>query len=664
MQDTPRTSRENIFTSLLNFIADPVVVIDEKGRFLLVNMAFEGLTGLKKEKVIGKSFLDLNNLNGVNKLILLENLRKRNLGTAVEPYEITFSDTNGETKHAEVKAKQVEYAGQPAELVVFRDITRRKKNEQRLKEYSEKLQELVEKKAMEIKESEEKFRAISTSAMDAIVLLDETDKIVYWNPAAERIFGYTTEEAVGKELAKLVVLPASRGHHLMLLEKRVEIKALRKDRTEFPIELFATTLKLKDRNCLLEIIRDVSERRKMEDDLRRERDKLEAVTENIGAGLTIVSKDYRILWANKFLRQIFGNVEQKTCYSTFHNMDKFWPNCGAKKVFDGATTDTHEFIFKDDRGNTQWIELTATPIKDKDGTVVAASELAVAITERKLMQNKLAEYSQSLEKLIEERTEELKQTQAKLVKSERLATIGELAAMVGHDLRNPLTGIKGATYYLKTKYGVEIDAKGNEMLRIIDLCIDYSNKIIDDLLEYSREMTLDLTETNPKRLLRHSMSMLKIPRNIQVTNAVEAEPKIIADKAKLNRVFVNIIKNAFDAMPNGGTLTITSKAAEDNVVIAFTDTGLGMLEETLSKLGSPLFTTKAKGMGFGLSICKRIVEAHDGKISVESTIGKGTAVTVTIPVNPKAPTENEEASVFNEPEVSVMMPQKVETENS
>ena len=221
MQDKPQTSRENIFTALLNFIADPVVVVDEKGCFLLVNMAFEGLTGLAKEKVIGKSFLDLNNLNGVNKLILLENLRKRNLGTTVEPYEITFSDTNGETRHAEVKAKKIEYAGQPAELVVFRDITRRKKNEQRLKEYSEKLQELVEKKAMEIKESEEKFRAISTSAMDAIVLLDETDKIVYRNPAAERIFGYTTEEAVGKELWKLVVPPESRGHHLMLLEKLI-----------------------------------------------------------------------------------------------------------------------------------------------------------------------------------------------------------------------------------------------------------------------------------------------------------------------------------------------------------------------------------------------------------------------------------------------------------
>src|SRR3972149_11738886 len=205
MQDTPRTSRENIFTALLNFIADPVVIVDEKGRFLLVNMAFEGLTGLAKEKVIGKSCLDLNNLNGVNKLILLENLRKRNLGTAVEPYEITFSDTNGETKYAEVKAKKIEYAGQPAELVVFRAITRRKKNEQRLKEYSEKLQELVEKKAKEIKESEEKFRGISNSVNDALVLVDTAGRVIYWNPTPEKIFGYTKEEKRGKKIHQLIV---------------------------------------------------------------------------------------------------------------------------------------------------------------------------------------------------------------------------------------------------------------------------------------------------------------------------------------------------------------------------------------------------------------------------------------------------------------------------
>jgi signal transduction histidine kinase len=267
----------------------------------------------------------------------------------------------------------------------------------------------------------------------------------------------------------------------------------------------------------------------------------------------------------------------------------------------------------------------------------------------------LAEYSQKLKKKVEKRTEQLKQTQAKLVKSERLATIGELAAMVGHDLRNPLTGIKGATYYLKTKYGMEINAKGKEMLKTIDECIEYSNGIINDLLEYSREMRLELTQIDPKTLLSQSMSMIKVPSNIQVVDSIEAEPKIMVDEAKLNRVFVNIIKNAFDAMPDGGTLTIKSKAVQDNLEIVFIDNGIGMSEETLSKLGSPLFTTKAKGMGFGLSICKRIVEAHGGKISVESESGKGTKVTVTISVNPKPVDEGEEKWIFSQSMLSATL---------
>jgi signal transduction histidine kinase len=124
----------------------------------------------------------------------------------------------------------------------------------------------------------------------------------------------------------------------------------------------------------------------------------------------------------------------------------------------------------------------------------------------------------------------------------------------------------------------------------------------------------------------------------------------------MRKVFVNIITNAVDAMPGAGTVTIASKAAKDNVKIVFKDTGTGMTEETLSKLklGFPLFTTKARGMGFGLPICKRIVEAHGGKISLKSKLGKGTAVTITIPVNPKPASEGEEKWIFNESVLQAM----------
>jgi signal transduction histidine kinase len=389
---------------------------------------------------------------------------------------------------------------------------------------------------------------------------------------------------------------------------------------------------------------------------------LEVVTENIGAGLIIISKDYRILWANKFLKQIFGNVEQKPCYPTIHKRYAICPDCGVKKVFEkNATFDVHEIALEDDNGNTQWIELVVTPIKDKEGNVVAALELAVNITERKLMQNKLAEYSQQLEKLVAKRTEELKNTQAKLVKSERLATIGELAAMVGHDLRNPLTGIMGAAYYLKTKHSAEIGTKGKEMLKSIENAINYSNKIVNDLLEYSRDLTLDLTKVTSKALLKNALPSLEVPNGIKIIDATEDHPPIKADKEKMRRVFANIIQNAFDAMPEGGTLTIKSRGVKGKVEISFKDTGTGMSKETLRKLkrGVPLFTTKAKGMGFGLPICRRIVEAHGGKLSVESKIGKGTKVTVTIPVNPNPVSEGEEKWIFSESMLSTITMQEV-----
>jgi len=661
MQNEPRESNENNFMALLNFIVDPAVIVDEKGHILLVNIALENLTGLSKKELVGKPFFELSNLVAESKATLLENLMKRMQGLSLEPYEITFTDKTGETRYAEVKAKKIDYAGQPADLVIFRDITRRKQNAMRLKEYSEKMEALVDEKVKEIKESEEKFRAISTSAIDAIIVVDDTGKIVYWNPAAERIFGYTNEEAVGKELQTLCV--PTRFHEIFLknfagflkmrktsLGKAFEAIAIRKDGTEFPMELSPSALKWEGRNCLLRIIRDVSERRKMEDKLKQERDTLEAVTANVGAGLAIISKDYRILWANKLLKQI-GDIENKLCYSMFNTIDTICPDCGVRKVFEnGVPFDRHEYCCPLDEAHTRWVELIVTPIKDKDGTVIAALEFSIDITERKLMQNKLEEYSQKLEQLVAKRTEELEQTQAKLLKTERLAVIGELAAIIGHDLRNPLTGIKGATYYLKTKYGAETDVKRKEMLEIIEKDINYSNKIINDLLDYSRDLTLELVNTTPKLLLKNALSLIEVPERIKIIDATEDKLEIKADAEKIYRAFVNIITNAIDAMPESGTLTVTSKAMKGNVKIAFKDTGTGMSEETLSKLKlwSPLFTTKAKGMGFGLPVCKRIVEAHGGKISVESTLGKGTTVTITIPVNPQPVNEGEEKWIFNE----------------
>ena len=170
------------------------------------------------------------------------------------------------------------------------------------------------------------------------------------------------------------------------------------------------------------------------------------------------------------------------------------------------------------------------------------------------------------------------------------------------------------------------------MLDAIQVSIEYSNRIINDLLDYSREIKLKIEETTPKSLINSTLTLTPPPENVKVIDLTQDEQKIQVDKVHISRVFANIIKNAFDAMPNGGNLTIRNKRKEDTIEISFEDTGSGMTKEVIDKLWTPLFTTKIKGMGFGLSICKRIVEAHGGNIDVKSVLQKGTTFTIAIPV--------------------------------
>jgi two-component system sporulation sensor kinase C len=233
-------------------------------------------------------------------------------------------------------------------------------------------------------------------------------------------------------------------------------------------------------------------------------------------------------------------------------------------------------------------------------------------------------------------TTEQKELEQKLIKSERLASIGELAAILGHDLRNPLMGIRGASYYLKTKYTEVLDSNDEAMFDSIDKSINYSDKIINDLIEYSCEINLDLETATPKSLVKNALALIGLPENVVIIDETKEEPNLQIDASKIIRGFINIIKNAFDAMPNGGKLTIKSEEVGGAIVFSFRDTGDGMTQETLDKLWTPLFTTKAKGMGFGLPICKRTVEAHTGKICAESSVKQGTTIRVELPLNLKA----------------------------
>lgn len=342
--------------------------------------------------------------------------------------------------------------------------------------------------------------------------------------------------------------------------------------------------------------------------------KYESVVENANDGITI-TQDGKFIFVNKKMAEMTGYTVEEwlgkdMLWLVAHGyreklskeLAKMMPKYEKSRIILPSTY-TVRIVTRD--GKELLVETSSTFIEYKGKPVILT--FARDITEKERMQRELQN-------------------------AQRLAVIGELAASVGHDLRNPLTGIKGAAYYLKMKWASKIDETSREMFSVIENDVQYSNKIIDDLLDFSRDIRLDRKKTSVRNIVETTLAKMQIPRRVKVSDSIAETLMVFVDIFQLNRVFWNIIKNAVEAMPKGGNLDIRSELVGGSLRIMFRDTGVGISKENMSRLGSPLFTTKAKGVGMGLAICKRLVEAHGGSLLVESKQGKGTCVTVTLPI--------------------------------
>jgi PAS domain S-box-containing protein len=253
------------------------------------------------------------------------------------------------------------------------------------------------------------------------------------------------------------------------------------------------------------------------------------------------------------------------------------------------------------------------------------------ITERKRAEEVLKEYSERLEDMVDERTKELRDAQERLLRAERLAAIGQLGASVGHELRNPLGIIKNSAYYLGMKLG-HADEKVKKHLKIVEREIVRSNKIINDLLSFARDKKPTLQKTQINTIIQDALLRTTGPENVAVvTELGEDLPPLMADPDQIEQVFINLILNAVQAMPDGGRLEIATRTEDGFVVTEFKDNGCGISQENLGKIFEPLFTTKTQGIGLGLAVSKQIIEAHAGSIEVASEMGKGTTFRVRLP---------------------------------
>ena len=484
----------------------------------------------------------------------------------------------------------------------------------------------------QIQESERRYRTLFESAGDAIFIIDiEGEKagdIVEANPAAAEMHGYRMEELLKLNLVKDLDAPDATAEAPQRIERILqgewiqdEINHRKKDGTLFPVEISAGLIEYMGRRYILAIDRDISERKHMERMLIQAKIEWENTFNAITDMITIHDKNYNILRANKAAGKILGlpSLEEQTvkCYRYYHGTDQPPEYCESCKSLETGETVTCEMY---EPHLSKFLEIRAMPLNDSNGELIGLIHVIRDITQRR-------------------RVEEA------LQRAEQLKMVGELAAGLAHEIKNPLAGIKGSIQVL-----VETASIAEEDRSLILKAIDEIKRIdilLKSLLNFAKPPKLHLMATDVNDLLDKAVALsLKHPslspggsKTINVLKDFDPDlQEIMADPMQLQQVFLNLMFNAIEAMPKGGALAVkTFLDDSDNVLrIAISDTGKGMEPQMLDQIFQPFFTTKRKGSGLGLSICQRLVDQHEGTLSVESAPGKGTVFTILLPVRKAA----------------------------
>lgn len=252
-------------------------------------------------------------------------------------------------------------------------------------------------------------------------------------------------------------------------------------------------------------------------------------------------------------------------------------------------------------------------------------------------QLELQRWNSQLEHRVQERTRALQEAQEQLIAQEKLAVLGQMASVVGHELRNPLAVMNNSVYFLKTKLNAAggsngTDPKLQKHLQILETEIVKSNAIIRDVLDFARNRALHASAQRMDELVEKAIERIQFPPNVTLQKRLGLNgTEVVVDEDEIRQVLVNLMENACQAMTSGGSLTVGTKAQDGMIQIDIGDTGCGIPQEHLNKIFAPFFTTKSRGTGLGLAVVKKIVERHQGTIDVESKVGEGTTFHIRIP---------------------------------
>lgn len=356
---------------------------------------------------------------------------------------------------------------------------------------------------------------------------------------------------------------------------------------------------------------DITERKRAEEELRATKELLDSLFHNSADGICVVDTTGKVIRANAAYLNMYGWSEEELIGREL----PIYPDYLKHELRDICTVlesgnhivNQHAVRQRKD-GELLHVCNTISPIKDATGKVIALAGITRDISERKKAEDFLQ-------------------------KADKLNVVGQLAAGLAHEIRNPLTTLRGLLQLMHSS--------GNGKLEYYDILIselDRINSMVSELIFFAKPHVTSLQTHDLSVILPNVITLLESQAamsNIQIDfQVVEALPFVKCSEVEIKQVFINLFKNAIEAMPDGGVIrVVVSVKSHKYVRIRFIDQGAGITEEQIRRLGEPFYTTKEKGTGLGLMMCYKIIGEHGGKIAITSAIGKGTTVEVMLPVN-------------------------------
>ncbi len=562
------------------------------------NREWPRITGYSREELLKMPFFDL--VRPEDRKASQERHRRKMRGEAIPGlFEIQIIRKDGTQVPIEVTSAYTKYLGGTANVVYIRDITERK-------------------------QAEAKHQAIIKTAVDGFWITDLAGRLLEVNDSYCEMVGYTHEELLEMSIPDIeaVETPKETARRIKKIVKqgydRFETQHRRKDGRIIDVEISVNYLDVRE-GQLFVFIRDITERKLAENALKASEEKLRLMFKSVPEGITVSDMDGTILDTNETAVRMHGYDSKeemlgKSSFELIAEKDHIRAMESLKETLERGQSATIEYTFLKKDGSEFPAELSAALLKDGAGNPVGFIAVTRDITARKSMEEQL-------------------------VLTDRLASVGELASGIAHELNNPLTGVIGLAQLL-VRRDVPEDIK--EDLNLVYSEAQRAANIVKNLLTFARKHSPAEDLLNINDVINKVLELRAYEERVNnievVTHLAPDLPQVMADYFQLQQVFLNIVINAEYSMieaHNKGTLTVTTERAGDYARASFTDDGLGIPKENLGHIFDPFFTTKevGKGTGLGLSICHGIISAHNGQIYAESEPGKGATFIVELPLS-------------------------------